>query len=213
MTDFPALCHHENMLRKLLLVGLWFPITIIFLGVNLTVLFASSNANADLPPLSVIPEYSDDFQIAAENRGTAQVLGASVVAADARALLLESFLRQHDSPMTPYADLIVQKSDENGIDFRLVVAIAMCESNLGKRMPTTDSHNAWGISVYTGEADGATFRDWPFAIDWVSKYIKEKYYDNGLVTLEDIGAVWAPPSIENGNSWMSCVDGFQNSIF
>lgn len=201
------------MVRKLLLVVLWFPVAIIFLGINLTVLTASMNANPELPPLSVIPQYSDDFQIAAENRGTAQVLGASVVAADARALLLESFLRQHDSPMTPYADLIVQKSDENGIDFRLVVAIAMCESNLGKRMPTTNSHNAWGISVYTGEQSGATFRDWPFAIDWVSKYIKEKYYDNGLVTLEDIGAVWAPPSTENGNSWMSCVEGFQNSIF
>lgn len=201
------------MVRKLLLVVLWFPVAIIFLGVNLTVLFASSNANGDLPPLSVIPQYSDDFQIAAENRGTAQVLGVSVVAADARALLLESFLRQHDSPMTPYADQIVQKADLYGIDFRLVVAIAMCESNLGKRMPTRNSRNAWGISVYTGEQSGATFHDWPFAIDWVSKYIKEKYYDNGLVTLEDIGAVWAPPSIENGNSWMNCVEGFQNSIF
>ena len=200
------------MLRKLLLVGLWFPITIIFLGVNLTVLFASSRANDDLPPLSVIPQYSDDFQIAGSTQ-TAQVLGATITAADARALLLESFLRQHDSPMTPYADQIVQKADLYKIDFRLVVAIAMCESNLGKRMPTRNSHNAWGISVYSGEQNGATFRDWPFAIDWVSKYIKEKYYDNGLVTLEDIGAVWAPPSIENGNSWMSCVESFQNSIF
>ena len=200
------------MIRKLLLVGLWFPITIIFLGVNLTVLFASSRANDDLPPLSVIPQYSDDFQIAGRTQ-TAQVLGATITAADARALLLESFLRQHDSPMTPYADQIVQKADLYKIDFRLVVAIAMCESNLGKRMPTRNSHNAWGISVYSGEQNGATFRDWPFAIDWVSKYIKEKYYDNGLVTLEDIGAVWAPPSIENGNSWMSCVESFQNSIF
>ena len=75
------------MIRKLLLVGLWFPITVIFLGVNLTVLAASMNANPELPPLSVIPEYSDDFQIAAST-GTAQVLGATITAADARALLL-----------------------------------------------------------------------------------------------------------------------------
>ncbi|HCR81423.1 hypothetical protein A2875_04180 [Candidatus Gottesmanbacteria bacterium RIFCSPHIGHO2_01_FULL_46_14] len=199
------------MVRKLLLVFLWFPVAVIFLGINLTILAASLNADPKVPPLSVVPTYSDDFQITT-SRGTAQVLGATVTAADARALLLESFLRQHDSPMTPYADRIVAKADENGIDFRLVVAIAMCESNLGKRMPTRNSHNAWGISVYSGEQDGANFRDWTFAIDWVSKYIKEKYYDRGLVSLKDIGAVWAPPSVENGNSWMNCVESFQSSI-
>jgi len=202
----------EVMVRKLMLVLAWFPITVLFLGINLTVLSASARAKDALPPLSVIPQYSDDFQIAVATSGTSQVLGATVIAADARSLLLESFLRQHDSPMMPYADLIVQKSDEYGIDFRLVVAIAMCESNLGKRMPTRDSYNAWGISVYTGEQSGATFRDWPFAIDWVSNYIKVNYYDRGLITLEDIGAVWAPPSVENGNSWMNCVESFQGSI-
>lgn len=205
----------DIMVRKLLLVSLWFPITVLFLGINLTVLSASARAKDDTPPLSVIPSYSDDFQIAAssETSGTSQVLGATIVAADARSILLESFLRQHDSPMMPYADLIVKKADENGIDFRLVVAIAMCESNLGKRMPSSDSYNAWGISVYTGEESGATFRDWPFAINWVSTYIKENYYNRGLVRLEDIGAVWAPPSVENGNSWMNCVESFQSSIF
>jgi len=114
--------------------------------------------------------------------------------------------------MAPYADLIVQKSDEKGIDFRLVVAIAMCESNAGKRMPSRNSYNAWGIAVYTGQLTGANFRDWPHAIDWVTTYIKEKYYDRGLIDLKDIGAVWAPPSVKTGYSWSNCVEAFQDSI-
>lgn len=199
------------MIGKLLLVGLWFPISLVLLVVNLALLSTSVNSRTHIAPLSAATVENGHFQVAA-SAGTGRVLGASVIAADARALLLESFLRQHNSPMTPYADYIVQKSDEEGIDFRLVVAISMCESNAGKRMPRRDSYNAWGIAVYTGQLTGANFRDWPHAIDWVTTYIKEKYYDQGLIDLKDIGARWAPPSVENGYSWTNCVESFQSSI-
>ncbi len=198
------------MRRKLLLVTLWFPLTIVFLIANLLVL-SSTIQKAQAPLLSAISTQPPDFQVSAST-GTSQVLGASVIAADSRSLLLTAFLRQHDSPIAPYAELIVQKADENGIDFRLVVAIAMCESNLGKHMPSRDSYNAWGVAVYTGKDSGATFRDWPQAIDWVSQYIKEKYYDKGIKDLKGIGAIYAPPSVENGNSWTNCVETFQQSI-
>jgi hypothetical protein len=88
----------------------------------------------------------------------------------------------------------------------------MCESNVGKRIPSRNSFNAWGISVYTGQNFGATFKDWPHAIDWVSKYIKEKYYDKGVTDLKEIGAIWAPPSVEKGYSWTRCVESFLESI-
>lgn len=199
------------MIRKLLLVSIWFPLTFLFLIGNLAVLAATIQTKHTGPQLSIVPYTTDDFQIAASS-GTSQVLGTTIVAADARSLLLESFLRQHGSPMAPYAETIVQKADENGIDFRLVVAIAMCESNLGKHMPSRNSYNAWGISVYSGQQNGATFPNWTYAIEWVSKYIKEKYYDRGLIDLKDIGAVWAPPSVEKGYSWTNCVASFQKSI-
>ncbi len=203
------------MNRKFLAVFVWFPFVSAALIVNLIALSVYTNSRTTAAPLSNQPVENTGFGItalAAEEEGTGRVLGASVIGADSRALLLESFLRQHDSPMTPYADLIVQKSDEKGIDFRLVVAIAMCESNAGKRMPTSASFNAWGIAVYTGQQFGADFRDWPHAIDWVTTYIKEKYYDLGLIDLKDIGAKWAPPSVETGYSWTNCVEQFQGSI-
>jgi len=198
--------------KKLLLSILWFPLTFVLLAVNLTLLTSTLNkkALAQQEPATPIAQaqYAGFFQ-----EGTGKVLGANVIAADSRALLLWSFLKKHDSPMAPYADLIVSKADEYGIDFRLVVAIAMCESNLGKKMPSSDSYNAWGIAVYTGQTSGAMFNDWPHAIEWVNKYIKEHYYDKGLVDLRDIGSVWAPPSVETGYSWTNCVEKFQGSIF
>ncbi len=198
------------MLRKGLLVLLWFPLTLVLLLVNLSLL-ASSHTLVAAAPLSASPLADNLLQVAASG-GSGQVLGASVIAGDARALLLGSFLRSYGSPLAPYADQIVSEADKNGIDFRLVVAIAMCESNLGKRMPSSDSHNAWGIAVYTGSQSGATFSNWPEAINWVSSYIREKYYSQGLVDLKDIGAVWAPPSVEKGYSWTTCVETFQRGI-
>lgn len=196
------------MIRKLLLTVLWFPLTFILLLVNLGLLRSLY--------LEQSPVQTSDSSLPSKNltaaAGTAQILGASVIAGDARALLLQSFLERHGSPMAPYADLLVKEADINGLDFRLVVAIAMCESNLGKRMPKKDEFNAWGIAVYTGANNGKAFDSWPHAIAWVSQYLKSKYYDRGITDLKAIGAIWAPPSVENGYSWTNCVQNFQQSI-
>lgn len=159
--------------------------------------------------MSPLPEGPFGITAAA---GTAQILGAQVVGGDARPLLLGAFLQSYDSPMAPYANVMVREADKNGIDFRLLVAIAMCESNLGKHMPTSDSYNAFGIAVYTGQITGATFNNWPHAIEWVSQYIKENYYNQGITDLKAIGAKWAPPSVNTGYSWTNCVSEFQKSI-
>lgn len=115
--------------------------------------------------------------------------------------------------MTPYTNLIVQQADKYGFDFRLLPAIAMCESNLGKRVPLKAGFNPFGIAVYTGTQKGKNFENWPGAIEWVSKYVYDRYFAQGITALEDIGAIWAPPSVANGNSWANCVEFFENSIF
>jgi len=156
-------------------------------------------------------QFNPVHNITASNE-TARILNATVIAGDARTLLLESFLNRYQSPMAPYADLIVNEADKNNIDYRMLVAIAMCESNLGKRIPSHDSYNAFGIAVYTNQKSGKKFENWEHAIRWVSNYIKTQYYDKGISNLKDIGAKWAPPSVETGYSWSNCVDTFQQSI-
>jgi hypothetical protein len=143
-----------------------------------------------------------------------KVVGSSITAEDARTLIVERFIKRfrHDSPMLPYADEIVEEADKNSIDFRLVPAIAMCESNLGSRLPSSDSYNAWGIAVYTNTLKGKHFNNWTHAISWVSNYLREKFYSRGITSLYDIGAIWAPPSVDNNYSWTRCVQGFMDKM-
>ncbi len=200
------------MLRKALLLTSWFPLSFLLLVINFSVLKSYSAAKANIDhPLSANPPVEITFQLSAAG-GSGQVLSATVEAGDSRALLLESFLRQYKSPMAPFAGTIVAEADRFGIDFRLVPSIAMCESNAGKRMPKKDEFNAFGIAVYTGSQYGKAFDSWPHAISWVSQYIKERYYDRGIHDLRDIGAIWAPPSVQTGYSWTNCVESFMEKI-
>jgi len=195
------------MIRKTLLVLLWFPLTLVFLIINLSILAAISRWEKPQFPLSAVAPSESGF---AASSGTPAVLSASVIAGDARTLLLEKFL--NGSPMQPYANLLVQQSDQYGIDFRLLPAIAMCESNLGKRVPLKAGFNPFGIAVYTGSKNGKDFDSWDHAISWVAQYISDKYYSQGITSLIDIQTRWAPPAAGNGNSWANCVEFFMNSI-
>lgn len=201
------------MFWKTLVVLFWFPAALGIIIVN--IFLVSSLANKSSQSVAdefILSPLADGGALSlAVTEHTSQVLGSSIVAADARGKLLYEFLDEHDSPMTPYAYRIVEESDKNNIDFRLVVSIAMCESNLGKRIPP-NSFNAWGIAVYTGQQSGANFSDWDHAIVWVSKYIKERYINKGFTTLREIGAIYAPPSVNTGHSWSRCVESFQDSI-
>jgi hypothetical protein len=199
------------MIRKSVFLLAWFPTTLIILCVNISLLVHYERSMHGGARLNASVPRQTSFHLVASS-GTSQVLSATITAGDARVLLLREFMNRHKSPMALYADTIVSEADRYGIDFRLLPSIAMCESNLGKRVPTKDSFNAWGVAVYTGQTSGKKFQDWPSAIAWVSRYVKEHYYDRGYTDLYDIGAIWAPPSVENGYSWTNCVDGFQNSI-
>ena len=143
-----------------------------------------------------------------------KVLGSSVTADDARTLIIERFVKRFrpDSPFLEHTEKIVEESDRNHIDFRLIPAIAMCESNLGIRLPSKDSFNAWGIAVYTNTKTGKHFENWPAAITWVATFLREKFYDRGITDLQDIGAIWAPPSVDNNYSWSRCVQGFMDKM-
>lgn len=202
------------MVKKIFLLTSWFPLSFLIIILNLLIVPREikliSLAQADTNIISPVGTLTAYHLSAAD--GTSRVLGTQIVSADARKYLIADFLYEHDSPMAPYADVFVEEADKNQLDYRLVVAIAMCESNLGKRIPP-DSYNAWGIAVYTGQKSGAVFQDWPTAIRWVSRYMRERYLNKGHDSLQEIGAIYAPPSVEKGHSWARCVEEFQKSIF
>lgn len=199
------------MLQKTLVALLWFPLTLVLLVANLVLLAATAQKVQSAQKYSPT-QLSDTIAVAASS-GTGQVLGATVTPGDARSLLLSSYLLRHESPMAPYAGVFTELADLYHIDYRLAPAIAMCESNLGKRLPLKSAYNAWGIRCYTGEEDRCKqFTDWPHAIGWVMEYIYQNYFAKGITDLRDIGAIWAPPSVEKDYSWTSCVQRFMGEI-
>jgi hypothetical protein len=199
------------MMPKALLLILWFPFVGILLFNNLVLLDAFSAKNKPLAKDNAgTAQKTLAISAAAPSQATGQVLAANIIAGDGRTLLLEEFMR--GTPLGSYASHFIWAADQYGLDYRLVPAIAMCESNLGVRIPSADSHNAWGIAVYTGQQEGAEFVNWPSAIDWVTRFISEKFVAKGIVDIKEIGAVWAPPSVEKGHSWANCVEGFMRSI-
>lgn len=197
------------MVKKAVTVLVWFQATLILLLVNLTVL---STKKAEL--LAKEPGQTTSNIILAPSVGSGKTLTTIIGTGDARSILIYNFI-QHYQPKSPFlnfSEILVTTADKYHLDYRLIPAIAMCESNLGVRIPSHDSYNAWGIAVYTGTQSGKKFNDWPTAIDWVGKFIREKFYDKGITNLTDIGSIWAPPSVEKDYSWTKCVTSFMDEI-
>lgn len=132
-------------------------------------------------------------------------VGQEITTDDARPVIIKNYLEGYNSPMTPYdglGQLIVEVSDKYGFDFRLLVAIAQQESNLGKKSPPS-SYNAWGWGVHSQGT--LKFSSWEEGIETVALGIKESYIDKGYDTPEKIMAKYTPAS---SGSWAFGVNQF-----
>jgi len=113
-----------------------------------------------------------------------------IVSADSRTELLRQFFVRYHSPLEPYAAEFVKKAQEYQLDFRLLPAIAMQETNLClKSQP--DSYNCWGFGVYGGKY--MYFDSYPQAIDTITKALALRYRNtHGLVTPDEIQQMYTP---------------------
>lgn len=103
---------------------------------------------------------------------------------------------------------MVTAADKYDLDYRLLPAIAMKESGLGKVIPK-NSYNAWGWAIFTGKNSGAAFSGWEEAVDTVARGIKKNYVDKGLTSPEAIMAKYTPSS---DGSWAADVIFTMNQI-
>ena len=126
---------------------------------------------------------------------------------DGRSANLKVFFRKHGSPLYDFADLMVEESDKNGFDYRLLPAIAMQESTLCRAIPE-NSHNCWGWGIYGDNV--IRFSSYGEAIRTVAAGIKKEYIDKGLTTASKIMAKYTPSS-PNG-SWARAVNRFLGDL-
>jgi hypothetical protein len=134
------------------------------------------------------------------------VLGDSVVSKDARIEIVRQFFARYNSPLEPFAQNIVENADKYSLDYRLLPAIAMQESNLCQKI-ITDSYNCWGFGIYGKTV--TKFGSYPEAIETITRTLATNYIAGGLNTPDQIMKKYTPSS--NG-SWANGVNFFMGLL-
>lgn len=140
---------------------------------------------------------------------TGQVKGLTSIIEtdDARPQIVANFLQRYQSPLTPYdyyGAKLVEIADQYGLDFRLLPAIAMQESNLCKRIPE-GSHNCLGFGIHSRGT--LRFDTYEANFERAARELKQNYIDQGRVTPELIMRKYTPSSngswADSVNQWMA----------
>ncbi len=191
-------------MRKIILSTSFFILTPVLLFVSIIYfLFLSYDSRS----YSNLVSQSSNRRVAFAALPSAEnVLGDSIISRDARIEMIKQFFTKYKSPLEPYAQNIVEDADKYGLDYRLLPAIAMQESNLCQKI-ITDSFNCWGFGIYGKKV--TRFESFPEAIDIVSKTLANNYIAGGLNTPEEIMRKYTPSS--NG-SWANGVNYFMGLL-
>jgi hypothetical protein len=195
--------------KDLALILIFFIVTPLTLAVSLFSLFSlKSNALArqklNTPNLLVSPQ--SGVKVYASLPVELPSVSSKIESADARGEIIKQYLESYRSPLTPYADQIVEVADRYSLDYRLTTAIAQQESGLCKIIPP-QSYNCWGWGIHSKGTLG--FDSFDQGIEEVSRGLREEYLDKGYVTIEDIMSKYTP--LSNG-SWAKGVNTFMTDM-
>lgn len=195
--------------KNLVLVAIFFVVTPATLGISLFSLFSlKSNASAkqNLPVSSILNSPQSGIKVYASLPVRLPSVSEQITASDARPQIVKQYLEYFNSPLSPFADLIVQTADKYSLDFRLITAIAQQESNLCKIIPP-ESYNCWGWGINSNGTLG--FSSFQQGIEEVSKGLKSEYLNKGYTTVSEIMSKYTP--LSNG-SWANGVNTFMTEM-
>ena len=196
-------------MKKLFILFAW---SLLSVGVLLTsaasLIFYNQYQEKLAESKSILPAPSSDLQIAiSDNEGELKGVESVIETDDAREIIVANFLERHNSPMKPYeyyGARLVEIADQNGLDFRLMPAIAMQESQLCKAVNPGAPHNCLGFGIHKrGTLD---FESYEAGFERAAREIKERYVDIGLETPEQIMTKYTPSS-PNG-AWAEAIKQF-----
>lgn len=123
---------------------------------------------------------------------------------DDRARKLQKALEEENSPLAPYADLIVSEADKYDIGWTTLASIACMESACGNKLPA-GSHNAWGL----GGSKFMYFKSWDDSIKYASHLLGTQYKTKQF---EGIKAKYCPASDGCNPNWANIVVNKTNEI-
>lgn len=140
--------------------------------------------------------------------GDVKGVSTTVDIGDARVPIVANFLRRHSAPLDAdsFAKTIVTIADKYGVDFRLLPAISMQESNLCKSIPP-GTYNCLGFGINEHQTMG--FDSYEANFDRAARILKQNYINQGLTTPEQIMHKYTPKS---DGSWASSVNQWMSEM-
>lgn len=188
--------------KQLTFLATWFAtafITFIFSAFSLIYLFDEK----------VVPVKTSDFRLYAALPQTNSLNSDEIITEDARAKIVENFFNEYKSVLAEQSNIFVSVADKYELDYRLLPAISMQESNGAKRM-FKGSYNPFGFGIYGSLA--LRFSSFEEAIEKVAQSLREDYLNIGLTTTEEIMSKYTPPSLEKGGVWAKGVNSFMEKM-
>ena len=189
-------------LTSIWFVAAWFSTAATTLIFSLLFIFYLSNVKLVKPTVQ-------NFQLYAALPKSEISITDEIGSADGRAKIIEDFFKSRQSPLSVYSNLFIQVSDKYQLDWRLLPAISMQESNGGKKV-ISDSYNPFGYGIYGKLV--IRFQSWEEAIERVGKALREDYLDQGLKTPVQIMAKYTPPSLAINGAWAKGVSSFMENL-
>jgi hypothetical protein len=208
-------------MKKILFILLWFPFTIC----SIFFLLGYYATNDNLFPFQTKPKDTIGsinqvpyklYTSLPEVLGTQTANAYEIKSEDINPQLIYQYLKKYKSPMADTTEDLIAAAQKYEIDPLFMVAIAQCESNLGKKMPISDEedksgcHNPFGWGIHKGGT--LCFDTWQEGYQTVAEGLRKKYFDNGLTNPEDIMAIYTPPALEKGGSWAKCINQFLQAL-
>jgi hypothetical protein len=187
---------------NILFVGAWFATATTALFFALIFTFYLSTAR-------LIKTTTQSFKLYAALPKFETTVFEDIEHADARTKIIENFFKTYKSPLSDKAPVFIAVADKYQLDWRLLPAISMQESNGGKRI-IKNSNNPFGYGIYGSLV--LKFVSWEEAIERVGKALREDYLDQGLKTPTQIMAKYTPPSLEKGGAWAKGVTTFMEEL-
>lgn len=221
------------ILRKLYIMkSLFFAFSWLFLSVGIAFVSIASVSFYKIGDFNFLNKTVKENQVLITNgsqENNQAILGSTTIVEtdDARALLVANFLKRYNTPkpqgggnlnhpLVPeeyFGKFFVELADTYNLDFRLLPAIAMQESNLCNHTPKpnnaagvpVESYNCLGFGVYGTKV--TMFPSFEANFEQAAKTLKKNYIDIGLDTPYKIMKKYTPPSdgswAESVNQWMA----------
>lgn len=188
-------------------IWLWFVAT--WFATATTALIFSAALMLYLSTVKTIQPVNQSFKLYAALPQSAIAVSENIDRADARAKIIEDFFKDYKSPLSRFGEIFIEVADQYHLDYRLLPAIAMQESNGGQKV-INNSYNPFGYGIYGNLV--IRFSSWEQAIERVAKALREDYLNKGLVTPAQIMTKYTPPSLAKGGSWAKGVTSFMEEL-